>query len=180
MPIDERNVMFTDALKKLFGFKPKTETPIPKAEVVAAPIKTETPPPADPAPAVDPHPPIKMGDHNYVWVNGAYEIYVSPEDKEKAKAAYAAAHPAPQLIVGKTKLPNGAIYQGNNMYGLSADAQARVYAEAMSLRKSGADPAKLELIISRLVKRYTFDPDRYPDLQAMVDYYIANKSLPPQ
>lgn len=129
------------------------------------------------------HPPIKAGGYDYVWVDGAYEIYVSPEERQKAiddrKAAARAEYLSKPHGIGIDRLPNGAIYMGNNRYGLPSSSQQSVYNEAMRLWKSGSDPAKLTLILSRLTEPYVFDADKYPDLKMLVDYYVEKKSIVP-
>lgn len=154
--------------------EPVTVPKEPELKVEAATVAPEP---------VDPHPPMKMGDYDYVWnpaggSGGQYEIYVSPEEtKRLAEERRAAARAQPHGI-GISRLPNGAIYMGHNRYGLPTSSQQHVYAEAMSLWKSGADPAKLQLILSRLVEPYVFDAAVYPDLHALVMYYLTNHSIP--
>lgn len=154
--------------------------PVVPAETIVQPeVKTEAAPVPIAAEPSDPHPSMRMGDYDYVWKDGAYEIKLTPEQEAKAKAEWAAAHPKIPVVVGKSKLPNGAIYMGKNRYGLPTSSQKHVYDEAMSLWKSGADPAKLQLILSRLVEPYVFDAAVYPDLYALVMYYLTNHSIPP-
>lgn len=149
---------FSDRLKQLFGFgKKKVEPQAIKVE--AAPIAPE---PVNPV---------------------ADEITAA--DRAAAKAAYAAAHPVPdetnyaKPVIGVTRLPSGAVFMGQGRYGLSSGSQQRVNDEAMRLYKSGADPTKLILILSRMVEPFIFDAARYPDLQKLVLYYKANGDIPP-
>lgn len=146
----------SDRIKQLFGFGKKKEA---AAAIVS------------PAP-IAPKPVNAVADE------------ITAADRAASKAAYAAAHPVSdeknyaRPVIGVTKLASGAVFMGQGRYGLSSGSQARVYAEAMSLWKSGADPAKLMLILSRLVEPYVFDAARYPDLHALVMYYLTNHSIP--
>ena len=192
-------------IKRLFGAKDPVQTiPVIKPDpvVTVVPVTAAPAPVTQPAaPVVVPQPvkaePVTVPKEPELKVEAIAPAPVAPEpvapppdeitqaDREASKAAYAAAHPISdeknyaRPVIGVTRLASGAVFMGQGRYGLSASSQKRVYDEAMSLWKSRADPAKLMLIISRLVEPYMFDATVYPDLHALVMYYLTNHSIPP-